>query len=117
MSGLLVALEVLAAVLIVIGAFGFLVSGISMLRVRDAVSRVNALGPATAVGLPFILTGALIHVTIDTGWSWGNLVKVILSILASMIVSSVAANTLGRAAYRSGAPLDPATDPNEFAGR
>lgn len=117
MSLLRIILEGIAVALTIIGAFGFLVSAIAMLRVRDSVSRVNSLGPATAVGLPLILFGALIHVTIDTGWSWGNLVKVILAILASMIVSSVASNTLGRAAYRAGAPLDPQTDPNELAGR
>src|SRR5690606_29448475 len=108
--------ETIAMLFVIVGAFGFLVSGIAMLRVRDSVSRVNSLGPATAVGLPFILIGALIHVTLDTGWSWANLVMVMLSILASDIVSSVASNTLGRVAYRSGAPLDHKTDPNELAG-
>ena len=42
---------------------------------------------------------------------------VTLAVLASLVISSVASNTLGRAAYRSGAPLDPKTDPNELAGR
>ncbi|NLJ54624.1 MAG: monovalent cation/H(+) antiporter subunit G [Intrasporangiaceae bacterium] len=109
--------HIVAAVLVLLGALGFLVSAIAMLRVRDAVSRVNCLGPATAVGLPSILVGALIEQTIATGWSWGDGVKVVLAVLASLIVSSVASNTLGRAAYRSGAPIDPLTDPNELAGR
>ena len=116
MTTVAIIVETIAMLFVIVGAFGFLVSGIAMLRVRDSVSRVNSLGPATAVGLPFILIGALIHVTLDTGWSWANLVMVMLSILASVIVSSVASNTLGRAAYRSGAPLDPKTDPNELAG-
>jgi len=46
-----------------------------------------------------------------------DLIKLILAVLASLIVSSVASNTLGRAAYRSGAPVDPKTEPNELAGR
>lgn len=109
--------HILSGALVILGSIGFLVSAIAMLRVRDAVSRVNCLGPATAVGIPFILIGALIEQTIATGWSWGDLVKMLLAILGSLIVSSVASNTLGRAAYRSGAPIDPLTDPNELAGR
>ena len=108
---------VVAGTLAVVGSLGFLVSAVALLRVRDAVSRVNSLGPATAVGLPLILTSALIQQSLTNGWSWLSLAKVILAIAGSVVVSSVASNTLGRAAYRSGAPLDPATEPNELAGR
>lgn len=106
-----------AGMFAILGAMAFLVSAIGMLRVRDAVSRVNCLGPATAVGVPLVFIGALIEQTYTTGWSWGDFLKMALAILASLIVSSVASNALGRAAYRSGAPLDPRTDPNELAGR
>jgi multicomponent Na+:H+ antiporter subunit G len=109
--------SVLAGVSAVLGSLAFLVSAIALLRVRDAVSRVNALTPATALGLPLILTAALLQQSLATGWSWSDLAKVLLAVAGSVIISSVASNTLGRAAYRSGAPLDPATDPNELAGR
>lgn len=109
--------HVVSAALLLLGALGFLVSAIGMLRVRDAVSRVNSLGPATAVGIPFILVGALIEQTMASGWSWIDFAKTVLAVLGALIVSSVASNTLGRAAYRSGAPIDPLTDPNELAGR
>ena len=108
---------VVAGTLAVLGSLGFLVSAVALLRVRDAVSRVNSLGPATAVGQPLILTSALIQQSLTVGWSWVSLVKVLLAIAGSVVVSSVASNTLGRAAYRSGAPIDPATQPNELAGR
>ena len=109
--------SIVSSIFVLLGAMGFLVSAIGMLRVNDAISRVNSLGPATAVGIPFILIGALIYQKNNTGWTTSDLINVILAILASIIVSSVASNTLGRAAYRSGAPLDPKTDPNELAGR
>ncbi|MDO5501659.1 MAG: monovalent cation/H(+) antiporter subunit G [Actinomycetia bacterium] len=109
--------SVISAVFVLIGAFGFLVSAIGMLRVRDAVSRVNSLGPATAVGIPFILVGTFIYKTLNSGLNVTDLIAMSLAILASIIVSSLASNTLGRAAYRSGAPLDPKTEPNELAGR
>lgn len=109
--------HIIAGVLVILGALAFLVSAIGMIRVRDAVSRVNCLGPATAVGLPLIFLGALVEQTLVSGWSWIDFVKLVLAVLASLVISSVASNTLGRAAYRSGAPLDPKTDPNELAGR
>lgn len=110
-------LAVLAGTFAILGAVAFLVAAVALLRVRDAVSRVNALTPATALGLPLILTAALLQQTVANGWSWSDFGKVLLAVAGSVIVSSVASNTLGRAAYRSGAPLDPATDPNELAGR
>lgn len=110
-------LAVLAGTFAILGSLAFLVTAVALLRVRDAVSRVNALTPATALGVPLILVAALIQQSLANGWSWTDLLKVMLAIAGSVIVSSVASNTLGRAAYRSGAPLDPATDPNELAGR
>lgn len=109
--------KVIASGLFISGGVGVLVSAVAMLRVRDAVSRVNCLGPATAVGVPFIIIGALIYEHFMNGTGWMDYVKVVLSVAAALIVSSVASNTLGRAAYRSGARLDPKTDPNELAGR
>jgi multicomponent Na+:H+ antiporter subunit G len=110
-------LAVVAGTLAILGSLAFLVSAVALVRVRDAVSRVNSLTPATALGLPLILLAALIEQSLANGWSWSDLGKVLLALAGSVIVSSVASNTLGRAAYRSGAPLDPATDPNELAGR
>lgn len=109
--------KTIASVLFISGGLAVLVSAVGMLRVRDAVSRVNSLGPATAVGVPFIIVGALIHEYFVSGVGWMDYIKVVLAVTASLIVSSVASNTLGRAAYRSGARLDPRTDPNELAGR
>lgn len=109
--------KVMSSALFISGGLAVLVSAVGMLRVRDAVSRVNSLGPATAVGVPFIIIGALIHEHFTSGVGWMDYVKVVISVTASLIVSSVASNTLGRAAYRSGARLDPRTDPNELAGR
>lgn len=110
-------LDVLTAALALLGALGFLVSAVAMLRVRDALSMVNSLGPAAGMGLPLLLSAALLHEGRTEGWDVVHIVEVVLAILAALVVSSVASNALGRAAYRSGAPLDPRTDPNELAGR
>lgn len=106
-----------AGALAIGGAGFFMVSAVALYRVRDGLSKVNSLGPATAVGLPMVLVAAFIEEGIHEGWSIVHAVEVVLAVLAAIIVSSIASNALGRATYRSGAPLDPATDPNELRGR
>ncbi len=106
----------LAAFWAITGALGYLVTAIAILRSRDAVSRVNALGPATALGFPGVVLAALFYRISTDGWSWVTAIESAGAILAALVVSSTASNALGSAAYRSGAPLDPATDPNDLLG-
>lgn len=96
-------------ILVVAGSLFFLVTAVAMLRSRDAASRVNSLSPATAMGLPLIIIGAFVHETAEEGWSTFVLVKAVLSVVSSLVVSSLASNVLGRAAYRSQEKLDPVT--------
>lgn len=107
--------EAAIAVLVVLGALFVLVVAIAYFRQRDAIQRINSLGPATALGLPLIVAGSFIAWTFLEGFSWTLLLKTILTIGCLVIVSSIASNVLGRAAYQSGAPLDPATNPNDLA--
>ncbi len=102
-------------VLAVGGALCVLVSAVSMLRVADAVSRVNVLSPATGLGLPMIVLAAYVNDVWDNGFDVIDLTKALVAILGFVIMSSVASNTLARSAYRSGAPIDPDTRPNELA--
>lgn len=105
---------VIAAVLVLGGACWVLVSAVAMHRVSDALSRVNALGPATGVGLPWIVLGAWLHSLTVNPFAWVDVAKVAVTIVALLIVSSVASNTLARASVLSGAQTDPATSPNDL---
>lgn len=100
---------------VVVGSLFVLAVAVVFFKERDAVSRINALGPATALGLPLIVTGALIEWAWQFGFSGWLLFKSIATICALVLVSSVASNVLARAAYASGAPLDPRTSPNDLA--
>ena len=100
---------VVAGVLMLLGSLFFAVTAIGMLRSGDAISRVNNLTPATGAGLPLLIVGAVVH-----DLSAGDLtvldgVKAVLSIGAALVVSSVASNMLGRAAYRTQQEIDPRT--------
>ncbi len=97
------------------GALCVLVSAVAMLRVEDALSRINVLSPATGLGVPAIVLAAYLNHVNEVGMDWIDLVKAAVAIAGFIIMSSVASNTLGRATYRSGAPIDPDTNPNELA--
>lgn len=106
---------VVVGILCLAGALCVLVSAVAMLKARDGLSRINVLSAATGLGLPFIVLGAFVHDVRATGFDWVDLVKASVAVLGFVIMSSVASNNLGRAAYRSGAAVDPATTPNELA--
>lgn len=102
-------------ILLIIGAAFPLIVAVAFFKESDAISRINALGPATALGLPLIVLGTFIGWTWFEGFSPVVFIKSLLTITALILVSSVASNILARAAYMSGAPLDRRTSPNDLA--
>lgn len=108
-------LTLLIGVLCIGGAIFVLLSALAMLRARDGLSRINVLSGATGMGMPWMVTGVYLHHVQVHGFTVVDLVKLIVAVAGFVIMSSVASNALGRAAYRSGAPLDPATEPNDLA--
>ena len=98
-----------AGLLMLLGSLFFAVTAIGMLRSRDAISRVNNLSPATGAGLPLIIIGAAVHDLATGDLTAFDGVKAALAVGAALVVSSVASNMLGRAAYRSQQELDPRT--------
>lgn len=101
-----------AGLLMLLGSLFFAVTAIGMLRSRDAISRVNNLSPATGAGLPLIIIGAAVHDLAAGDLTVLDGVKAALAVGAALVVSSVASNMLGRAAYRSQQELDPRTMSN-----
>lgn len=101
-----------AGLLMLLGSLFFAVTAIGMLRSRDAISRVNNLSPATGAGLPLIIIGAVVHDLAAGDLTVLDGIKAALAIGAALVVSSVASNMLGRAAYRSQQELDPRTVSN-----
>ncbi len=108
--------EILAAVLILGGALLVLLSAVAMVRSRDALQMMNVFSPATAMGLPLMAGGVFVHLTGRNGFDWWVLLVSLVTIVSLVIVSSLASNTLARAVYHSGAPVDPVTEPQDLAG-
>ena len=107
-------LEIFVSVLALLGALLVLSVAVAQFRATDAVSRINALGPATALGLPLILVAAALGWTSSNGFDLMLWAKTAVTVVALLIVSSVASNVLARAAVRTDAKLDPRTDPNDL---
>lgn len=107
-------LEILAGGLAVLGAMLVLSVGVAQFRARDALSRSNAMGPATALGVPLILLGVALGWTEQEGFDLMLWLKTLLTIAALVLVSSVASNVLARATLRTDATLDPRTTPNDL---
>lgn len=106
--------EWLASILAVAGSVLFLVVGVAQFRAGDALSRINAIGPATALGAPMIMLAVAIGWTLEQGFDPLLWIKTAITVAALVIVSSVASNVLARAACRSDATLDPGTEPNDL---
>lgn len=107
--------EILAAVLLLGGALMVLLSAVSMVRARDALQMMNVFSPATVMGLPLMVVGVFVHLTGRNGFDWWVLLVGLVTIISLVIVSSLASNTLARAVYQSGAPIDPRTRPQDLA--
>lgn len=105
----------LLAILIIGGAGFVLVSSLAMQRAKDGLTRVNSLSPGTGFGMPMLVGAAFIHNTWLHGFELVAFITAAAAILALIIVSSVASNTLARAAYLSGTSIDPRTNPQELA--
>lgn len=108
-------LHVVVAALALLGSVVVLIVAVGMYRERDALSRVNTLGGATGVGIPLILVAQLLHQVASDGWTWGGAFRTAATAAALLLVSSVGSLVLGRAAYLSGAPVSPLTEPQELA--
>jgi multicomponent Na+:H+ antiporter subunit G len=110
------AVEVVAAVvghgLLVLGVALVAVAALGLVRLADPFSRLSAVTKSGVAGVCLVLLGVLV---LDP--SWGNLVKVLLAVALQLVTSPVGGFALGRAAYRSGAPLSERTAYDELAAR
>ncbi|QQS02289.1 MAG: monovalent cation/H(+) antiporter subunit G [Austwickia sp.] len=99
----------------ILGAVCVLVSALSMMRERDAYSRINVLGLATSLGLPLIVVAAYLHRVSLVGFDVVPLLKCLVTVGALWVVSSIGSMTLARSTYLAGTPVDPCTDPQDLA--
>lgn len=103
--------EVLAALLLVLGASIALIAAIGVARLPDAFLRMHAATKAGVVGAGLMLVGA--GVAFDSGGAWLRVGLIVLFLLVTVPISS---HALGRAAYIGGAPLWSGSGDDALAG-
>lgn len=89
--------DILAAILLIVGAFLTLAAGVGILRFPDLLARMHAATKPQVLGLILMLTAEGLRVR-----SW-SVVGVLLLIMAfQLLTAPVAAHMVGRAGFRTG---------------
>ncbi len=89
-------IDVVAAVLLVLGGLLSLAAGIGVLRFPDALSRLHAGAKPQVLGLFFVVAAIALSAR-----TWSALLLVIPVILFQLLTQPVAAHMIGRAGYRT----------------
>lgn len=103
--------DIIATLAVVLGtAFGLL-SAVGILRMPDVYIRLQVASKASSLGIALLMLGVAAH--------FGELsviVRALLVVLFLFMTAPVAAHVIGRAAYLTGVPLAPGSEPDELAG-
>ncbi len=103
-------MTILAAVMMLGGAFFLIVSCIGLIRFPDFYTRTHAVGKSETLGAILLLAGLAIY----NGWEVSSL-KVLFIVVFILIANPAATHAILRAAFRSG--LEPWTRKGEQNGR
>ncbi len=96
--------EWIAAAFLLAGGFFCLVAGIGVLRMKDVFSRMHAATKAGTMGLALIGIGAMVMAD-----GWRETFEVLVVFLFMTATAPIGAHLIGRAAFRTRVPVDPAT--------
>ena len=94
--------EVIAAVLILIGAFFSLLSAVGLIRLPDVYTRSHAASKSTTLGVLCTLVGTLLYFLITDGYFS---IRLLLGIFFVFLTAPVSAHLICRSAYRSNVQL------------
>ncbi|MFC8921058.1 monovalent cation/H(+) antiporter subunit G [Cellulosimicrobium sp. NPDC057127] len=89
--------DVVAAVLLLLGAFLAFAAGVGVVRFPDLLGRMHAATKPQVLGLILVLLGMSLRLR-----SWGVVATLALVVAFQLLTSPVAAHMVGRAGYRTG---------------
>jgi multicomponent Na+:H+ antiporter subunit G len=95
---------------LLVGAALTLLGGVGILRFPDVFTRANAATKAAGLGVACLLLGAGLWIG-----TWEAGIKLGLAAALQFITAPISGHVMGRAAYRSGAPLAPITHLDDLA--
>ncbi|HEX7126110.1 MAG TPA: monovalent cation/H(+) antiporter subunit G [Thermodesulfobacteriota bacterium] len=100
----MLALEALAALLIVAGVTFLALAALGILRLPSVYMRLHASAVGTTVGIGGVVLGTALHASVSES---GPRLKEVLVLAFLLLTAPVASHVLGRAAYLTGAPHAP----------
>lgn len=103
-------LDAAAAVLILTGVALGIGAGLGLQRFPDVFARMHAATKPATLGLVLVLAGAVLRVE-----DQGDVAKLLLVIVLQFVTAPIGAHMVGRAAYRAGTELSPATSCDELS--
>jgi multicomponent Na+:H+ antiporter subunit G len=104
--------DLIAAVLLLIGASFLLLAGVGMLRMPDVFSRMQAATKASTLGVACVLVAVAVHFN-----DWGITMRALAASVFFLLTAPVSAHLIGRASYFLGVPLWEGTVIDELRGR
>jgi multicomponent Na+:H+ antiporter subunit G len=96
--------EWLASALLLSGGFFCLVAGIGIVRLKDVFSRMHAATKAGTLGLALACIGVMIEAE-----GVRQVFEALFVFLFSIASAPIGSHLIGRAAFRTGVPVDPRT--------
>ena len=105
-------IDILVAVLLVLGGFFSFMAALGLLRLPDLLIRMHASTKAGTLGCGLILLALALHFG-----ETGVVTRALATIAFLMVTAPIAAHMIGRAAYRAGVPLWPGTVIDELGRR
>lgn len=93
-------IENIIVVLLIIGSVFILISAIGIIRLPDTFLRMSASSKASTLGFSLIIMGAIFFFG-----DYGITFRMLATILIIFITAPIAANLIGKAAYKSGSKL------------
>ena len=103
--------EIVASVLILLGALLALLAGVGLVRLPDVFARMHAATKPATLGLVLICLGAAV-----TDAELADVAKLALVVVLQFLTAPAGAHMVGRAAYHAGGLLDRRTVLDELAG-
>lgn len=81
-------------VLVFVGILTIIIAGIGVFRLPDLYLRASAVGTSAGLGVAAIVAGVLLM-----DFSWLNLIKAIVAIIAQLLTSAVGSMAIARSGY------------------
>lgn len=103
-------MTIAASVFLLLGGSLTLLAGVGILRFPDVFTRANAATKAAGLGVACLLLGAGLYIG-----TWEAGIKLGLAAILQFVTAPISGHVMGRAAYRSGAPLAPITHLDDLA--